>query len=412
MSLRRALLGLGMYALGLAGTGCRPASGASDDVAAVVAARASIPARLADSTFWRLMREYSEPGGTFRSENLVSNETSLQYVLPDLVARLPRGGVYVGVAPDQNFTYVAALRPDVAFVVDIRHQNAMEHLMYKALLESSRDRAEFRAKLFARAPLTGVDTASSAEQLFDALDRQPPDSARFRANLRAILDRLGRVHRFALSDSERTLVACVYGAFFTEGPGLTYGYSTQCRNPGIYGYGYGSRRGFGRTGRGGPGMPTWYGLATGTDGDGRAWSYLASESAFRAVKSMEERNLIVPLTGDFAGPLALRSVGRWARAHGATIRVFYVSNVEQYLFEDGAAAKRFYATLETWPLDSASTFIRSYGGFRISPDPALLDRPHAPGDRSYQSTSSIPAVLNAFRAGRLENWEDVLRMSR
>jgi hypothetical protein len=410
MSLRRALFGLGMWALGLADIGCRPASGASDDVA-VVATRASIPARLADSTFWRLMREYSEPGGTFRSENLVSNETSLQYVLPDLVARLPRGGVYVGVAPDQNFTYVAALRPDIAFVVDIRHQNAMEHLMYKALLESSRDRAEFLAKLFARAPLAAVDTASSAEQLFDALDRQPPDSARFRANLRAILDRLTRVHRFALSDSERTLVACVYGAFFTEGPGLTYGYSTQCRNPGDSGY----RGRFGRpgrTGRGGPGMPTWYGMATGTDGDGRAWSYLASESAFRAVKAMEERNLIVPLTGDFAGPVALRGVGRWARARGATIRVFYVSNVEQYLFEDGVAAKRFYGTLETWPLDSASTFIRSYGGFRISPDPALLDRPHAPGDRSYQAVSSISAVLAAFRAGRLENWEDVLRMSR
>jgi hypothetical protein len=407
---RRALLGAGLCALALAG-GCRPASGAADDVG-VVAARGSIPARLADSTFWRLMREYSEPGGTFRSENLVSNETSLQYVLPDLVARLPRGGVYVGVAPDQNFTYVAALRPDIAFVVDIRHQNAMEHLLYKALIEASRDRAEFLAKLFARAPLAGVDTASSAEQLLDALDREGPDSARFRANLAAILDRLTRVHRFALSDSERTLVACVYGAFFTEGPGLTYGYSTSCRNPGVYGYGYGARRRFGGTGRGGPGMPTWYGMATGTDGDGREWSWLASESAFRAVKAMQERNLIVPLTGDFAGPLALRSVGRWTRAHGATIRVFYVSNVEQYLFEDGAAAKRFYATLEGWPIDSVSTFIRSYGGFRISPDPALLDRPHAPGDRSYQSVSSIGAVLDAYRAGRLENWEDVLRISR
>src|SRR5688572_30487808 len=59
-----------------------------------------VPARLADSTFWRLMNEYSEPWGTFRSENFVSNEISLQWVIPKLVRRVPAGGVYIGVAPD------------------------------------------------------------------------------------------------------------------------------------------------------------------------------------------------------------------------------------------------------------------------------------------------------------------------
>jgi hypothetical protein len=284
----------------------------------------------------------------------------------------------------------------------------MELLMYKALIEASRDRADFLSLLFARAPLAGVDTTSSAEQLFEALDRQPPDSARYRANLRAILDRLTRVHRFALSDSERTLVACVYGAFFSEGPSLTYGYSTDCRDGGGSG-GYGR---FGLGGRGRPGMPTFFGMAAETDGAGVNWSYLGSARAFRAVKAMEERNLIVPLTGDFAGPRALRSVGEWARAHDATIRIFYVSNVEQYLWEDGDAAKRFYATLQAWPIDSSSTFIQSFGAFRISPDPVLLSRPHSPRDRSYNVASPMRPVLEAFREGRLASWEDVLRMSR
>ena len=111
-----------------------------------------VPARLDDSTFWRLMNEYSEPWGTFRSENFVSNETALQWVIPKLVRRVPPGGVYIGVAPDQNFTLVTALRPSIAFIVDIRHQNAVQHLMYKALIETSKDRADFLAKLFARAP--------------------------------------------------------------------------------------------------------------------------------------------------------------------------------------------------------------------------------------------------------------------
>ena len=94
-----------------------------------VSAQQGVPARLADSTFWRLMNDYSEPWGTFRSENFVSNETALQGVLPKLVRRVPPGGVYIGVAPDQNFTMITALRPSIAFIVDIRHQNAMQHLM-------------------------------------------------------------------------------------------------------------------------------------------------------------------------------------------------------------------------------------------------------------------------------------------
>src|SRR5215217_1570368 len=66
----------------------------------------NVPARIADSTFWRLVNEYSEPWGTFRSENFVSNETALQWVIPELAQQVAPGGVYLGVAPDQNFTYV------------------------------------------------------------------------------------------------------------------------------------------------------------------------------------------------------------------------------------------------------------------------------------------------------------------
>ncbi|MDB4890357.1 MAG: hypothetical protein JWL61_2212, partial [Gemmatimonadetes bacterium] len=167
-------------------------------------ASAQIPDRLADSTFWRLMTDYSEPWGVFRSENFVSNETSLQYVIPELQRTVKPGGVYMGVAPDQNFTYILAVRPSIAFIVDIRHQNAVQHLMYKSLMETSNTRAEFLAKLFARAPLAGVDTASTVMQLFDALANTKPDSALYRANLKAIIDRLTKVHRFTLSDSEVT----------------------------------------------------------------------------------------------------------------------------------------------------------------------------------------------------------------
>jgi hypothetical protein len=372
-------------------------------------AASGIAERIADSTFWRMMTEYSEPWGVFRSENLVSNETSLQWPIPELRRRIAPGGVYVGVAPDQNFTYIAALRPAIAFIVDIRHQNAMQHLMYKALFERSRDRAEFLAALFARAPLAGVDSTSTAEQLFTALERQPRDSARHRANLRAILDRLTRVHRFALSDSERVSLGCVYGAFFAEGPDLTYGYTTECRNPGPYGNRFGA---IGRSpfGRGGFRMPTYRTMLTSMDSAGVNWSYLGSERAFRAVKAMEERNLIVPLTGDFAGETALRGVGAWARAHDATVTTFYVSNVEQYLFQEDDAARRFYANVSALPIDSTSTFIRSFAGGRGVSDSSLAQRAQNPG-RSLQLVSSMMETLALFRSGELASWGQVLGAS-
>ena len=394
-----------------AGSGCAAAQQTAVGPRAPRQAVSSrIPTHLADSTFWRLMTEMSEPWGTFRSENFVSNETSLQWVIPELARRAPTGGVYMGVAPDQNFTYIAALKPDIAFIVDIRHQNAMQHLMYKAVFEMSKDRADFLARLFARAPLQGVDTASSVGALFEALRKQPPDTARYRENLRAITDRLVGVHRFALSDSERTSLGCVYGAFFSQGPELNYSYSSECRSPGQYGYGYG---GFGgpAAGRGGFWMPTYEAMIAETDSSGRNWSYLGTEAAFRALKSMEERNLIVPLTGNFAGPTAVRAVGQWARDHGAKVTTYYLSNVEQYLFQQDEA-QRFYENVATLPIDSESTFIRSFAGGRfMGVDSTLKLRQQSAAGRSLQLVSSIEETLKAYRDGKLASWFQVIGVS-
>src|SRR5689334_17872531 len=78
--------------------------------------RTSLPDRLADSTFWRLVTTYSEPSGQFPSENFVSNETEWQYVIPPNLGRIKRGGAYLGVGPEQNFTYISAFQPGIAFI--------------------------------------------------------------------------------------------------------------------------------------------------------------------------------------------------------------------------------------------------------------------------------------------------------
>ena len=116
----------------------------------LTAASASLPARLNDQDFWRLVSESSEADGSFRSDNLLSNELGFQYVVPDLVKTTKPGRVYMGVGPEQNFTYIVATKPAMAFIVDIRRGNLDLQLMYKALFELSSDRAEFVSRLFSK----------------------------------------------------------------------------------------------------------------------------------------------------------------------------------------------------------------------------------------------------------------------
>src|SRR5689334_12932683 len=102
-------------------------------------AAADLPARLADQEFWSLTETLSEPSGCFRSDNFLSNERGYQQIMPDLLDRIGpgKGGVYMGVGPEQNFAYIVALKPRMAFIVDIRRGNLHEHLLYKALFEMS-----------------------------------------------------------------------------------------------------------------------------------------------------------------------------------------------------------------------------------------------------------------------------------
>ena len=361
--------------------------------AAVAQAQSTIPQRLTDKELWQLNASMSEPNGYFRSDNLLSNETGFQAVIPTLRERIKPGGVYLGVGPEQNFTYIVALQPKIAFIVDIRRGNMMAHLMYKSLLETSKDRAEFLSKLFSRPRPSGLDTTSTPEQLFQAYENVASDSALYRRNFAALRRQLTEGHGFALDDSDSNGIGYVYGAFFEEGPRLTYNYPN-----GNYGGGFGR------------GMPTYATLQQATDTLGKNWAFLASEANFRWLKDFESKNLLVPVVGDFGGPKAIRAVGQYLKDHHAVVSAIYTSNVEQYLFQSDGAWSRYYKNVETLPLDSTSTFIRSIGGFRgyYSPNGASARY----GGRLASVTSSIQALLKAFDAGTIMSYADVIAMSR
>ena len=100
--------------------------------------------------FSRIIREFSEEGGYFRSDNLVSNETAYLHVVDQLQDSGISGGAYLGVGPEQNFTYIAKVRPRIAFIVDIRRQAIIQHLMFKALFRLADTRAKFLSLLFSK----------------------------------------------------------------------------------------------------------------------------------------------------------------------------------------------------------------------------------------------------------------------
>jgi hypothetical protein len=352
----------------------------------------ALPSRISDEDFWRMVSEFSEPGGFFRSDNFVSNETTFQYVVPDLTKSHAPGGVYVGVGPDQNFTYIVALRPRIAFIVDIRRQNMLEHLMYKAAMELAPDRADFLARLFARPRPSGLTDSTSAPALLQAYQAAVPDTALYRKNLVALKDHLITRHRFALSAEDLASIDYVYEAFFSAGPDLTYSFSTARQGRAMF---------FGRR------MPSYGELMAETDGRGVQRSYLATEENYRALRDLELNNLIVPLVGDFAGDKALRTVGKYLKEHNATVTAFYTSNVEQYLFQQADDWRRFFQNVATLPLDAKSTFIRAvfnYGGYR---DPVSA----TPGPRSTTMLGPIVDLLKAVEDGRVQSYYDIIQLS-
>ena len=50
-------------------------------------------AALTDAEFWQIFSTMSEPGGSFSSENFVSNEVSFQYPIPTLQKTVRPDGV-------------------------------------------------------------------------------------------------------------------------------------------------------------------------------------------------------------------------------------------------------------------------------------------------------------------------------
>jgi hypothetical protein len=319
---------------------------------AIVFSVETLPMQLSDSEFWKMISDFSEPAGYYQYNVITSNEQTYQYSIPDLMKTPRTGGAYLGVGPEQNFTYIAALQPKIAFIFDIRREMMLEHLIYKSVFEMSANRVEFVANLFSRKVPAQLGPDSSVGAIFQAFERVPADPMLAGQNANMIVDRLKTRHHFALNAEDERGIRTLYRTFSMEGVQF---FGSSFLSPG---YAY---------------------LMTLTDGRGKNWSYLASRENYDRIRLMQQQNLIVPVVGDFAGPKAIRAAGQYLKDHGATVHVFYISNVEDYI----QAKSRYAGNIASLPTDASSVLLRWYIGGHTEVDSIadFLRRQHVVNSR-------------------------------
>jgi hypothetical protein len=323
---RRLLLGLGVGTLlltitwGLSGSGARTS---------------------AQSSFAAQVAALSEPPGYFDTDNLISNERSYLDVVPDLKKRGVKGGAYVGVGPDQNFSYIAAIRPDVAFIVDVRRDNLLLHLLFKSLFTLARTRVEYLAMLLGRPVPVDAENwrGASLDKVVSHVEAAALD-ARAVTVLRTRVEETITKTGLPLSREDLATIDRFHRRFIEDGVGLRF--QSTGRPPQSH-------------------YPTYRDLLLATDTLGERSNYLASEESFQFVKSLQQRDLVIPVVGDLSGPRTLAAIGVLLRERGQRLSAFYASNVEFYLFGDGRF-DRFVNNLSAMPRADQGVVIRSVFG--------------------------------------------------
>ena len=335
-----------------------------------------------ETTLGDTIARLSEPGGYFDTDNLISNERSYLHAVSDLRAAGVRGGAYLGVGPGQNFSYLAEIEPRVAFILDIRRDNVLQHLMYRVLFRASRNRLEFLTLLTGRPLPPDPDrwTEAPLDSILGWVETHPPDSASALRARRIVSGAFGGIG-WAGEPGDLATIARFHGEFIRDG--LSLRFRSHGRAPQFY-------------------YPTLGELLTEVDREGERVSYVATEERFRRVRRMQLEDRLIPIVGDLAGPTALRAVGEELRRRGLEVSAFYTSNVEFYLFGAGTFSA-FIENLRELPLAPDAVLIKSFfRGFRGA-HPLQV-----PGYFSTQLVQNAGELIAGWDEGRVRTYGDVV----
>jgi hypothetical protein len=273
------------------------------------------------------------------------------------------------------------VRPRIAFIVDIRRQAMIQHLMFKAIFHLAPDRAHYLSLLLSK-PLPNAKTPAadaSASETLAFIQKIPADEHAYTANLAAIRKAIREDFQVQLTEADQASLDYVYTNFRNDGLDIAY------RMEGM---------------RGGW-FPTLKELIEQPDQHGKLGNFLASKDDYDYVREMQRRNLIIPVVGDFAGKRALASIGDYLRKNGYTVSAFYTSNVEQYLFQGGVFGG-FAENVRKLPINEKSLFIRAVPNTRFS-HPAQV-----PGHRITSLLQQMSVFLRDYDEGRYQSYTDLV----
>ena len=337
----------------------------------------------APTSFASRIAQLSESGGYFDTDNLISNEKSYLHVIPALRNAGLVGGAYLGVGPDQNFSYIAQLRPSIAFIIDIRRDNLLLHLLFKVLFQLSETRVEYLSLLFGRPVPIGPEEwrLASIDRLAAYIDSAAASSPEGTGALRTRVHAAIKDFGVGLSADDFSTIDRFHRTFIAAGLGLRF--EAFGREPRSY-------------------FPTYRELLLETDRGGRQWNFLVSEDDFQFVRSMQQRDLVIPVVGNLSGPSALAAIGRMMEERGDRLSAFYASNIEFYLFGDGTFPK-FVDNVSHLPHSSRSLIIRSvFAGGPFSRLQAV------PGYASASIVQGVDELLRGYSRGRFRTYRELI----
>jgi hypothetical protein len=344
------------------------------------------PSRVANAardhkSFAALSARLSEPGGYFDSDNLISNETSYLHVIGKIRELGVSGGIYIGVGPDQSFSYIAKIRPKMAIIIDIRKDNLLQHLLFKAMFARSRNRVEYLCTMFGKPfPKTKGWESRGVKELSEYIDTTASDAKLFEKTSKDIRQDIQKFG-IPLTQTDLETIGKVQHAFFSAG--LDIRYSSYHRPPrSIY--------------------PPYRELLLETDLSGQQQNYFNSEDDFQFIKRLEDQDLIVPVVGDLSGPQAMKAIGQYVTEIKEHVSAFYVSNVEFYLQRQGTFDK-FTENVKTLPIDNRSVIIRSYFNYYAPAHPQA-----EPNHFSTQLMERIDDLLKQCASGECESYNDIV----
>ena len=346
----------------------------------------TLAVEVSDEEFQKLSLDLSEPAGYFGTDNLVSNETSFLHVSKDLNQVAPRGQVYLGAGPSQNFTYIAKIRPSLAFILDLRRDNLLYHLFFKSLFLMAEDRWEFLSFLFSKTLPSREERIPQATvvDLVNGLQHREADWDAFSIRIEKASDLLMERYPRLLDENDRARIHSIAAKFVRDGFEIRY------EIPGRPMLSF---------------FPSYADLMLETDPQGEHQHYLNSESEFQFIKRMHRENRIIPVMGDFGGRKALAAIGEEIKRRELTVSVFYLSNVEFYLFRS-RVFRQFVENVRALPIDRRSLFIRSYfnnwfGTWRTHPH-------SVPNYFSTSLTQYVERFIELDRRAQYQNYWDLV----